>query len=302
MSDKAYIKNISDFLDYKYIGSDCAIDNVCAISNIKEKSISFINKKSYKFDQSIKALVIAIDGYEVEENSKCSFIFSSNPRLDFIKVANNFFINKDKAKIADTVKIGVGCHIADNVNIGEYSVIKNNVIIGENTIIKNHAVIESNTHIGSNCYIKSGAIIGEDGFSFARDENNIPLRFPHIGSVTIKDNVEIGSLSTIAKGTFENTIIQQNTKINDHVHIAHNCVIGENNMIAGCVNISGSVQIGNNCWIGANSSIKDGVIIGNNCFIGIGCIVIKNLDDKIKLAPFGNVNLKSVAKLNRLIK
>jgi UDP-3-O-[3-hydroxymyristoyl] glucosamine N-acyltransferase len=302
MLDKVSTEDIADFLTSEYKGNNYTINNVCAISNIKDRNISFINKKSYQFDQSIEALVIAIDGYEMEENSRCSFIFSSNPRLDFVKAVNKFFTNKDESKISDTVKIGTGCKIGNNVTIGEYSVIKDNVTIGVGTIINNHVVIESSTNIGENCYIKSGAIIGEDGFGFERDENEVPLRFPHIGNVTIGNNVEIGSKTTISRGTLESTIIKDNVKIDDQVFIAHNVLIDENTMIISCSEISGSTKIGRNCWIGPNSTIKDGLNIGDNVFLGIACSISKNIDSNSKLGNISDLGLRDIVKINKLLK
>jgi UDP-3-O-[3-hydroxymyristoyl] glucosamine N-acyltransferase len=296
------IKEIANYLNIEFNDTDLVIDNICAISKIKDRSVSFVNKKTYKFDQSVEALVIAIEGYEIEKNSKCSFIFSKNPRLDFVKVANKFFLNKNESKISDTAKIGAGCTIAENVTIGEYAIIKDNVIIGAGTVINNHVVIESNSIIGKNCYIKSGAVIGEDGFGFERDEDGMPLRFPHIGNVIIGNNVEIGAKTTIARGTLESTIVKDNVKIDDQVFIAHNVFIDENTMIVSCSEISGSTKIGKNCWIGPNCTIKDGLVLGDNIFLGMACVISKNIDSNSKLGTISNLGLREIAKINKLLK
>ena len=302
MSNNINILDISKFLNKNFVGKNFKLNTVSSILNLEDLSISFVNKKNYKFNQSVEALIIAIEGYEVEENSKCSFIFSKNPRLDFIKVINNFFLNTKQSTISDTVKIGLGCKIAENVTIGEYTVIKDNVTIGSGTIINNHVVIESNTIIGNNCYIKSGAIIGEDGFGFERDEDGVPLRFPHIGNVIIGNNVEIGAKTTIARGTLESTIIKDNVKIDDQVFIAHNVFIDKNTMIVSCSEISGSTKIGKNCWIGPNCTVKDGLTIGDNVFLGIACSISKNIDSNSKLGTITDLGLRDIVKINKLLK
>lgn len=293
---------IAEYLNTQVAGADVSLENVTSIGKLSNHCISFVNKKTYKFDQSIEALVIVTEGYEVEENSSCSFIFSSNPRLDFVKVINKFFTNTKESSISDTVKIGMGCKIGDDVTIGEYTVIKDNVTIGTGTIINNHVVIESNTIIGNSCYIKSGAIIGEDGFGFERDEDGIPLRFPHIGNVIIGNNVEIGAKTTIARGTLESTVIKDNVKIDDQVFIAHNIIIGENTMIIACSEISGSTKIGKNCWIGPNCTIKDGLTIGDNVFLGIACSVSKDIDSNSKQGSLSDLGLRDIVKINKLLK
>ncbi|WP_164967752.1 UDP-3-O-(3-hydroxymyristoyl)glucosamine N-acyltransferase [Halarcobacter bivalviorum] len=302
MLNSIHISDISKFLNNDFTNNDYIVDKICSISNLRNNSIAFVNKKNYKFDQSVEALVIAIEGYEIEKDSKCNFIFSKNPRLDFVKVINKFFINSRESKISETVKIGANCTISDDVAIGEYTVIKDNVTIGSGTIINNHVVIESNTIIGENCYIKSGAIIGEDGFGFERDENGVPLRFSHIGNVIIGNNVEIGSQTTIARGTLESTVIKDNVKIDDQVHIAHNCCIGMNTLITACSEISGSVTIGKNTWIGPNTSIKDGLIIGENVFLGIGTLITKNVKNNEIISSLSNLSLKNIVKINKIIK
>ena len=302
MLNKVTALEITTFLNKNLLSPNFTIHRASSISNLEDFTISFVNKITYKIDQTKKALIIAIDGYEIDENSNCSFIFSKNPRLDFVKVVNEFFINSSEAKISDTVKIGTNCTISDDVTIGEYTVIKDNVTIGSGTIINNHVVIESNTIIGNDCYIKSGAIIGEDGFGFERDEDGVPLRFPHIVNVIIGNNVEIGAKTTIARGTLESTIIKDNVKIDDQVFIAHNVFIDENTMIVSCSEISGSTKIGKNCWIGPNCTVKDGLTIGDNVFLGIGCSISKNIDSNSKLGTITDLGLRDIVKINKLLK
>jgi len=273
------VSKISKFLDKQFIGNDIKINKICSIGKVLNNSISFINEKEQKIDQSKKSLIIAIDNYKIDRNSNCTFIYSSNPKLDFIKILNHFFLKENKKKISDTVIIGKNCKIKKNVFIGEHTVIKDNVIIEEGTVIKNFVYIESNTKIGKNCHIKSSSILGEHGFGFERNEQGNPIRFPHIGNLIIKDNVEIGAFNTVSRGSIDNTYIDEFTKIDDHVHIAHNVCIGKKNIICAGTIFGGSSKIGNSNFIGLNSTIKDGIKIGNKNFIGQSTNVIKSVED-----------------------
>jgi UDP-3-O-[3-hydroxymyristoyl] glucosamine N-acyltransferase len=181
-------------------------------------------------------------------------------------------------------------------------VIEPDVNIGEGTVIMNNVIISKNVKIGKFCFIKSGSIIGEDGFGFDFDNDRVPIRLPHLGSVIIEDNVEIGSVNTIQKGTIDNTIINSNTKLSDHVHVAHNCIIGKNCIISAHAQICGSVKIGNNCWIGANSSIIQNVEIKNNVTIGIGTIIINNVNENFKIMGFEGLELNSLRKIKKKLK
>lgn len=295
------VSEISSYLEKDFIGNDFEINEICSISHLKSFCISFINKKNYLFDTTKKSLLILLDGYEIKNDIECSIIYSKNPRLDFIKIANLLY-NNQKREIAKTASIGNNCQIGNNVSIGHYCVINDNVSIGDNTILNNHVVIESNTIIGKNCYIKSGAVIGEDGFGFEKDENDIPLKFPHIGNVIIGDNVEVGAKTTIAKGALTSTIINDHVKIDDQVHIAHNCTIGKNTIITACTEISGSVRIGSDCWIGPNSSIRDGIILHNNSFIGVGSNISHSTNFVgQKIANIANLSLRDVVKFKKIL-
>jgi UDP-3-O-[3-hydroxymyristoyl] glucosamine N-acyltransferase len=169
--------------------------------------------------------------------------------------------------------------IDPSASVSPLSFIGTGVKIGARSIISPFVYIGDGAHIGSDCLIKSGAIIGQDGFGFERDENEIPLRLTHLGNVVICNNVEIGSLTTICRGTLDNTIINEHAKIDDHVHIAHNVVVGKGAMVVACAEISGGVSLGDFSWIGPNSSIIQKKNIGVRSFIGIGSNVLKNVPD-----------------------
>ena len=112
----------------------------------------------------------------------------------------------------------------------------------------------------------------------------------------------MGSNNTIARGTINNTIIEDHVKIDDNVHIAHNCCISKNTIITACVEISGSVKVGKNCWIGPNSSIIQKINIGNNCTIGIGAILTKDVKDNSKIMGLNSIDLKSLVRFKKRLK
>lgn len=141
------------------------------------------------------------------------------------------------------------------------------------------AFIGAETIIGDDCIIKSGAVIGQDGFGFERDESDLPFRIKHLGKVIIGNNVEVGSGTTVCKGTLNDTIINDYVKIDDHVHIAHNVIIKKGAMIIACAEISGGVVINENAWIGPNASIIQKLVIGKKSIVGIGANVIKSVAD-----------------------
>ncbi len=294
------ISEIAEFLDVDFYGDNLNINEVSSLDNIKDNRLAFSKNKTIEINY-YKALILVPIDFNYDKNSLYSVIKVNNPRLSFAKIVNNFFIKNKKQEIHITTIIGNNCNIDSTVSIGSNCTIGDNVKIGKNTIINNNVVLSNNTILGDNCYIKSGSIIGEDGFGFDFEEDGTPIRIPHIGNVTIGNDVEVGSNSVIVRGTLNNTIIENNVKIDDQVFIAHNCKIGSNSVIIAFAEISGSVTIGKNCWIGPNCSIIQKVTIGDNVTIGIGAVVVYSIESNKKVMGFDALDLRSLLKLKKRI-
>ncbi len=297
---KINVEEIAKFLNSQFYGENIIIDKVTSSDNIQDYTLAF--SKSLK-DLNIekKCLILVPLNFEYLDNSLYTIIKVENPRLSFAKTVNKFFIKSNEFGIAKSTKIGNNSNIHYNVTIGENCVIGNNVIIEEGTKINHNVVISDNVKIGKNCYIKSGAILGEDGFGFDFEKDGIPIRIPHIGSVVIGENVEIGSNTVIVRGTLNDTIIEDNVKIDDQVFIAHNCKIGKSSLVIAFAEISGSVIVGQNCWIGPNSSIIQKVKIGNNVTIGLGSVIVEDIQDNKKIMGLEGLDLRSLVKLKKRI-
>ena len=171
-----------------------------------------------------------------------TLILVPQPRLAFMKVANEFFPWRETSGIHPTAVI-------------------------------------SNAKIGKNVIIGAGAVIGGEGFGYMPDENGELIQFPHIGKVIIEDDVEIGANVCIDRGALGDTIIGKGTKIDNLVHIAHNVEIGKNCQIICHVSLGGSVKIGDNSFIGIGASIRNQIKIGKNVMVGMGAVVVKDVPD-----------------------
>jgi UDP-3-O-[3-hydroxymyristoyl] glucosamine N-acyltransferase len=145
--------------------------------------------------------------------------------------------------------------------------------------LQNKEVPPAQIKIGENCQICPTAKLGNEGFGFEPDENGDLVFFPHFCGVNIGNNVRIGSYVCVDRGNLRDTIICDNVKIDNLVHIAHNVKIGKNTMVVAGSVVCGSVEIGENCFIGANSTIRQHLKIGNNSIVGMGSVVTKNIPD-----------------------
>ena len=138
--------------------------------------------------------------------------------------------------------------------------------------------------MGDNIGIGDYSVIGKEGFGFD-PQTEYSQRWNHIGKVIIKDNVEIGANTCVDRGVLTDTIIEENVKIDNLVHVAHGVVIEKNSVIVAGTILGGSCHIGKNVFIGMNASIRDNITIGDRAFIGMGCIVTKSVPAYERVKP-----------------
>lgn len=222
-------------------------------------------------------------------------IVTEDPRLAFSKVLELFAPERRlpvgidpsarvgaNAHLGKRVAIGAGAFIGDNVVIGDDVVIHpmvyvgHEVTIGAGTELHPQVYIGDRVTLGKRVQVQAGTAIGGDGFGYLQtDEGH--RKIPQIGTVIVEDDVEIGANSTVDRATVTATRIGRGTKIDDHVHIAHNVIIGEHCLLCGQVGISGSVVIGNFVVLAGQVGISDHVRISDKIVVSGGAKVWGNL-------------------------
>ena len=218
--------------------------------------------------------------------------FASIGRLMFPAAASPEAMTGE-AGVSPHAIVDVSARLEPGVIVEAGAVIGPMVTIGSGTIVAPNAVIGKSCQIGRNCYIgpgvvlqatlagdrviiHSGASIGQDGFGFVPGASG-PERVPQIGRVVIQDNVEIGANSAVDRGALSDTIIGENTKIDNLVQVAHNVRIGRNCLIAGRTGISGSVTVGDNVMMGGGVGIADHLTIGRGAQLAAGSGFMDNV-------------------------
>lgn len=277
--------SILKFLNLKQDFEDFEVLGPSSIQNIKSFSIVFINNAAdIPVVQGDFQYVLFLSKKTFDVHPTCHVFQVENPRLRFAQILNALFLKPESRGISTTAVCSSTSSISLTASIGEFTVVEDDVVLGDNVVIGHHTVICRGSVIGDRSQIGSNSVIGTTGLGFERDENFNPIRIPHLGGVVIDNDVEIGSCVTIARGTIDNTYIDNMVKIDDHVFIAHNVMIGARSiLVAGC-EISGSVQIGEDCWIGPLSTIRDGVLIGRMSIIGMGAVVTKDVGENTTVA------------------
>ena len=163
--------------------------------------------------------------------------------------------------IGDRSTVGVGTQILSSVTIGD------NVSIGSDCVIHPNVVIYDDVTIGDRVVLHAGVVIGADGFGYVPDEQS-HHKFPQIGTVVIENDVELGANTCVDRAALGRTRIGQGTKLDNMVHVGHNCDIGERVVIAAQTGISGSVTIEDDCIIGGQVGFGDHIRVQSGAIIG----------------------------------
>ncbi len=264
---------------------EVSVSGPAAIDQASDLSIAFCSKKDANEARELifssKARVIICSRHHTFSSKDFkgkTLIMVENPRRSFIKIVKHFFTEKVQYGISKKAIIDRRAEIHPEVYIGPNTTV-GKAVIGQGTIIHGNVCIYDGTKIGKNVIVHSGAVIGATGFGYEREENGELLSFPHIGGVTIEDNVEIGANTCIDQGTLDDTIIGKGTKIDNLCHIAHNVVIGKHCAIIALTLIGGSTTIGDYSWVSPCSCVRDGLKIGKNTILGMGTVVTKDVED-----------------------
>ena len=211
--------------------------------------------------------------------------------------------------------IDPAAQLGQGVSVGPFSVVSAGAVIGEDTVIGPQCFVGVDVQIGPAGFLREavrisarvvigarfiaqpGAVIGSDGFSFVTpevsgvekarkslgDQGEVTaqsyVRIHSLGSVRIGDDVEIGANSTLDRGTIRDTVIGARTKLDNLVHIGHNCIIGDDCLICGQVGLAGSVNMGNNVVLGGQAGVSDNITIGHNVIAGGGAKLLSNVPD-----------------------
>lgn len=218
-----------------------------------------------------------------------AYVLVKNPRLTFIKVLNEFFppaLCEWRSKFFNfghrrdpTAVVHPSAVIHSSVVIGPHVSIGKDCLVGSGSVIHPNVVLYPRTIVGERVVIHAGSVIGADGFGPERDEQGILHNFPHFGRVFIKDDVIIGSNTSVDRGALDATTIGNRVMIDNQVHIAHNVVIDDDTAVVAMSVVAGSVKIGRRCWIAPTTCIKNQVTIGDDVSTGLATVITKDVPD-----------------------
>jgi UDP-3-O-[3-hydroxymyristoyl] glucosamine N-acyltransferase LpxD len=244
--------------------TEAQVLNIAPSNQVSTGSLSFTTSEES---------FLAKDAYYFgpKNRSEPNVIRVDNPRLSFILALG--LLNKEAGFSTYDFESVLPASLITGHNV----VIERGVRIGERCHIDHGVVIRSGTTIGDDCYVGPNTCIGSEGFGYERAEDKTPIKFVHLGGVTIGDRVEIGALNGIDRGTLGNTIIEDDTKTDNFVHIGHNVRVCTGALLTACSEVSGGVRIGEFAWLAPNSCINQKLDIGDDAIVGLGAVVTKDV-------------------------
>lgn len=192
-----------------------------------------------------------------------------------------------EAKIGKNVRIAAHCSIEAGAEIGDGTVLYPGVTIGpgarvgQDCVLFPHVAIYEMAKLGDRVRVHANSVIGSDGFGYApRREGQQVVghqKIHHLGRVIIGDDAEIGACVTIDRGTFGDTLIGKNVKLDNQVHIGHNAQLDEGAVICGGCCLAGSSSVGRYAYMGGLSGVNNKVHVGDGAQIGALTIVTKDV-------------------------
>jgi UDP-3-O-[3-hydroxymyristoyl] glucosamine N-acyltransferase len=270
------------------------VSGVASIQSAGTEDLVFVDDEKY-FAAALQSRAGAVIAGEFVANGPVgkALLISDQPKLAFARAARVFDkrsssdLPSEQGNVHATAVVHSSAVLGASVRVGERAVVGRQVQIGDHTQIGAGCVIGERVRIGCDCVIypnvtiyagaslgdrvivHAGAVLGSDGFGYVRDRASGRYeKFPQVGRLVIEDDVEIGANTTIDRGALDETRIRRGAKIDNLVHIGHNCQIGEDVVIAAQAGFSGSIVIengvvlGGQVGIGEHARICEGVMLG----------------------------------------
>ena len=328
---KRSLQQISEAVGARLIGDGRAeVTGVSSLQSATRSELVFLDDEKH-LQAALRCEAGAIIAGEFAGSAHCDrpLLISDHPKLAFARAAQLLReASDDRVGVDPSAVVHSSTVLGINVRIEPHAVIGACVQIGTGSRIGAGASIGANVRIGSGCdiypnvsiypgttlgdraIVHAGAVLGGDGFGYVRDRKTGHYeKFPQVGRLVIEDDVEIGANATIDRGALDETRIRRGAKIDNLVHIGHNCQIGEDVVIAAQTGLSGSITIENGATLGGQVGIGEHATIGEGVMLGGQGGVLPNKILRGKGVAFWGTPaqplrqyLKQLATLSRLAK
>ncbi len=314
------LSDLTQAIGVEYKGRSFAVSGLNTLGDASASQVSFLQNKSYIAQlRTTKAGAIFVTADMAEYVPASSVAIVVNEPYLSLALSSKLFAPAVIDTNAPDAVVGEGSYIAEGAYLAKGSVIGKNCIvmpgayvgrgavIGDNTVLHSNVSVYHDCRVGSDCIIHASAVIGSDGFGFATTKTGTHVKIYQNGNVVIDDDVEIGAVSTIDRAAFGSTLIKKGVRIDNLVHIGHNCVIGEYSVLVAQSGIAGSTILGRNVVLGAQGGMVGHITVAPFTTLAARSGVTKSITESGKtFAGFPLMEhklwLKLQGKLARLLK
>jgi len=285
------LNEIAEAVEARLIGDGCVeVSGVASIASATPLSLVFVDDEKH-LAAALQSKAGAVIAGEFAAAVPCSkpLLISGHPKLAFARAAVLLRVASPTATggvhpaavVHPSAALGTGVSVAEravireHAQIGDRTRIAAGCVVGAGVIIARECELYPNVTIyagstlGDRVIVHAGAVLGSDGFGYVRDAKTGRYeKFPQVGRLVIEDDVEIGANTTIDRGALDETRIRRGAKLDNLVHIGHNCDIGEDVVIAAQTGLSGSIVIEKGAVIGGQVGMGEHAHIGEGVMIG----------------------------------
>ncbi len=278
---KMTLGEIAKLIDGRLTGdASIIVDGVANLEGAGETDITFAVEPHIQEAKQVKAGAILLP--EGTEEFPIPSIYVPDPRASFAVLLKAFTPPLSFPEgVSDLAYVGPDAVVAEGATVMPFAVVDAHAVvekgamiyphvyvgqyatIGEDSVIYSGATVREHCRIGKRVIIHSSAVVGADGFGFTT-KDGVHTKVPQVGNVVVEDDAEIGAHVGIDRATTGSTVIGRGTKIDNLVHIGHNCRIGANNLIVAQTGISGSTSTGPNVTFGGQVGTVGHIRIGGN--------------------------------------
>ncbi len=276
---------------------ETVVDRVATLSNAGPQSLSFLsNPKLSEQLSSTKAAAVLIRP-DTSADCAAARLLTDDPYAMYARIAQLLHPlpvpvpgAHSSAVIDETATVAASAQIGPNAVIGERSIIGENVIVGPGTVVGSDCRIDDDCRlianvtlvrsvsIGKRCILHPGSVIGADGFGNAMGPDGW-IKIPQVGGVTMGDDCEIGANTTIDCGAIEDTVLENDVRLDNLVMIAHNTRVGAHTAMACNTTIAGSVTIGKRCLFAGKVGTVGHIRICDDVFFAGRATVTKDITE-----------------------
>jgi UDP-3-O-[3-hydroxymyristoyl] glucosamine N-acyltransferase len=288
-----HVRELAEWLGATYEGDgEKELTGVAPLEAAGASDLAFVGNRKAAHQAETSAAGCLLVPEEWPSPSYRTVVRVPQPRTAFARALNRFYPTAElkpgvhpTAVIGANVELGAMCYVGPHAVIGDHSrigvassigagtVLGKRVSVGERSALHANVTIYDNVDIGRDVVLHSGVVIGADGFGFVLEGDHWQ-KFPQVGRVEIGDHVEIGANSCVDRAALGVTSIGEGTKLDNQVHVAHNCRIGRHVVVAAQTGFSGGVIVEDHAIIGGKVGIGDKARIESGAVLGSGCGVL----------------------------